>query len=93
MSGNMYVGLHAVLCDADARTHHVDKSTTPNNTLHYTFDCAVVFVVLGDAGPLLLSPCNTCDACLAKWIQPAIWLREATGQCGHKQFHSLADTC
>ena len=23
------------------------------------FDCAVVFVVLGDAGPLLLSPCNT----------------------------------
>ena len=23
------------------------------------FECAVVFVVLGDAGPLLLSPCNT----------------------------------
>ena len=23
------------------------------------FDCAVVFVVLGDAGPFLLSPCNT----------------------------------
>ena len=23
------------------------------------FDCAVAFFVLGDAGPLLLSPCNT----------------------------------
>ena len=23
------------------------------------FDCAIGFIVLGDAGPLLLSPCNT----------------------------------
>ena len=41
------------------------------------FDCAIVFVVLGDARPLLLSPCNTSSvntgysACnLARWYRP-----------------------
>ena len=31
------------------------------------FDCAVVFVVLGDAGPLLLSPCNT-ESCVPSML-------------------------
>ena len=29
------------------------------SVVHWLFGCGFVFVVLGDARPLLLSPCNT----------------------------------
>ena len=46
------------------------------------FDCAIDFVVLGDAGILLLSPCNTCIRRLTmNSLVISVWKVACLGLC------------